>query len=490
MTDTETARLHDEILTGKAEIAKLRDLLTKENKRANQAIDREETAEQAAEEARAELKHAHAALARIRQMADHWEQHLPEVIRTPAVVSALRAALDRVSSAVVAPPTDQTALRDRIADKLTADAYECDGKCGLSERECYDAHPITFSAMAGGTTHVDGSVTAIADAVLAVLPTTDRAAVLRDAIDLAREEAHRLEEEVGIEAARGARCVAYLLRKRLAKEQPLRRLADECPQCGTTGACNGGPCPLRRMADETATTEVVPCVRPEPHPAHSHSGLRKGTAVHGRCPGVPAAGARQSDDPDRIVAYRSRGGRLLRCLAHHPGREAIDSGDFRPVTADELPDGGICTYPTSAGSLSLRCGVDVLIPQPAAGARQDEPVVTVHTAPDLSPAAEDALGALIDVAKQQATEGWRGATEVISDAEVQRLAATGLVGYRQGRGQLLHCLHHKPVPASRWADFHEVTAEDLPDGGICVHPRCGADLLAVQPAAREDGGAR
>src|SRR5690606_9340163 len=120
MTDTETARLHDEILTGKAEIAKLRDLLTKENKRANQAIDREETAEQAAEEAHAELKHAHAALARIRQMADHWEQHLPEVIRTPAVVSALRAALDRVSSAVVAPPTDQTApshragLRDRI----------------------------------------------------------------------------------------------------------------------------------------------------------------------------------------------------------------------------------------------------------------------------------------------------------------------------------------------------------------------------------------
>src|SRR5690606_15760114 len=48
----------------------------------------------------------------------------------------------------------------------------------------------------------------------------------------------------------------------------------------------------------------------------------------------PAAGARQSDDPDRIVAYRSRGGCLLRCLAHHPGREAIGSGDLRPVTAD------------------------------------------------------------------------------------------------------------------------------------------------------------
>ncbi|MET9073909.1 hypothetical protein ABZX95_17415 [Streptomyces sp. NPDC004232] len=35
-----------------------------------------------------------AVLARIRQMADYWEQQLPEVIRTPAVVSALRAAME------------------------------------------------------------------------------------------------------------------------------------------------------------------------------------------------------------------------------------------------------------------------------------------------------------------------------------------------------------------------------------------------------------
>lgn len=48
-----------------------------------------------------------------------------------------------------------------------------------------------------------------------------RAAVLREAIDVAHEEGHRIEAQVGIEAARGARCVAYLLRQRLAKgEQP------------------------------------------------------------------------------------------------------------------------------------------------------------------------------------------------------------------------------------------------------------------------------
>ncbi|MEW2187802.1 hypothetical protein AB0900_31425, partial [Streptomyces cellulosae] len=67
------------------------------------------------------------------------------------VCRAVRDIIDELTPARD-EPADQTALRDRIADKLTADAYECDGKCGLSERECYDTHPITFSAMAGGTT--------------------------------------------------------------------------------------------------------------------------------------------------------------------------------------------------------------------------------------------------------------------------------------------------------------------------------------------------
>lgn len=90
---------------------------------------------------------------------------------------------------------------------------------------------------------------------------------------------------------------------------------------------------------------------------------------------------------------------------------------------------------------------------------------------------------------QPAADGWCGATEIVPDREVQRLAATGLVGYQQDCGRLLHCLHHKPAPASRYVDFQEVTAEDLPDGGICVHPSCGADLLAVQPATgtQQDG---
>ncbi|MEV4863235.1 hypothetical protein [Streptomyces ossamyceticus] len=103
--------------------------------------------------------------------------------------------------------------------------------------------------------------------------------------------------------------------------------------------------------------------------------------------------------------------------------------------------------------------------------------------PDARPGTTDYTVTHRASGEQPAADGWVGAVELVPDREVQRLAATGLVGYRQDRGRLLHCLHHKPVPASRCVDFQEVTADDLPDGGICVHPRCGADLLAVQAAA-------
>jgi hypothetical protein len=48
----------------------------------------------AATERRAERDRLRAVVARVAQMANAWEQQLPEVIRTPAVVSALRAALE------------------------------------------------------------------------------------------------------------------------------------------------------------------------------------------------------------------------------------------------------------------------------------------------------------------------------------------------------------------------------------------------------------
>lgn len=53
-----------------------------------------------------------------------------------------------------------------------------------------------------------------------------RAGVLREAIDVAREEANRLETQGNLDHSRGARCVAYLLRRRLAKE-PAAPLTDQ-----------------------------------------------------------------------------------------------------------------------------------------------------------------------------------------------------------------------------------------------------------------------
>ncbi|MDP5310409.1 hypothetical protein [Streptomyces poriferorum] len=84
-------------------------------------------------------------------------------------------------------------------------------------------------------------------------------------------------------------------------------------------------------------------------------------------------------------------------------------------------------------------------------------------------------------AVQAEAPAWVGATELASDREITAVAATGIVGYQQNQGRLLHCLAHKPAPASRYADFHEVEADDLDDGGICVYHDCGRDLLAAWP---------
>jgi hypothetical protein len=89
-----------------------------------------------------------------------------------------------------------------------------------------------------------------ADVVLAVLPApADRAAVLREAWDVAHEEGSRLEEVAGIEAARGARCVARLLR-RMADE------AQRCPQGCDISRCPCLACEAEQADEEQPATEA------------------------------------------------------------------------------------------------------------------------------------------------------------------------------------------------------------------------------------------
>ena len=78
-------------------------------------------------------------------------------------------------------------LRDRIAAALRDAAYDCDGNCGLDERECDAQHPIQAAVLHFGiVSDVTGDVHALADAVLAtVQPELDR---LRVELEQARQQ--------------------------------------------------------------------------------------------------------------------------------------------------------------------------------------------------------------------------------------------------------------------------------------------------------------
>lgn len=83
--------------------------------------------------------------------------------------------------------------------------------------------------------------------------------------------------------------------------------------------------PADRVA-EAQHPAVVPCMRPTPHPAHSHSGFRKGVVVHGRCPGAdvqppaPAVTDQTTETFDRFETPDERRARW-EDAAHHAGRE-------------------------------------------------------------------------------------------------------------------------------------------------------------------------
>jgi hypothetical protein len=171
-------------------------------------------------------------------------------------------------------PTDQTALRDRIAAAVeqlheTGAVYALGaGEAGriadavlavLPSAADWDAlvreadNQLTAAEAdlaavetALGDTLVPAAREEALAGIAAVLPEpTDRAAVLRAEAD--RIDATRADFPIAVRNG-----ITWATAE-------MRRHAAECPECGTTGACNGGPCPLRRMADETATAETHAC---------------------------------------------------------------------------------------------------------------------------------------------------------------------------------------------------------------------------------------
>ncbi|MCX5253574.1 hypothetical protein OOK27_05225 [Streptomyces canus] len=81
----------------------------------------------AATERREERDRLRAVVARVAQMADAWEQQLPEVIRTPAVVSAIRATLE--------PADDPSRLADEAQQQPDTEAHPAEHKWAA---ELYD----------------------------------------------------------------------------------------------------------------------------------------------------------------------------------------------------------------------------------------------------------------------------------------------------------------------------------------------------------------
>jgi hypothetical protein len=232
-------------------------------------------------------------------------------------------------------PADRAELRDRIAEALAnADGLE------LGETESF---PFLHEGQVSGYRRR-------ADAVLAVLPAPAefefrgtaeiQTAALTEAADWFERDGRSIMRMFGYHAA--------LL---------LRSLADEAPQPETQAAT---------VAAEVVAAMHVPCSFPPcdtgpGEPCDTHERLwAHAEGEHELCgPECPADDAQQHEPG--VVAYRSSGARVLRCLTHAP----VDLTGFTPVTSEDLPDGGICTHPD--------CGVDVLIPQlpeAAEGAQQ------------------------------------------------------------------------------------------------------------------------
>ncbi|MYS72377.1 hypothetical protein GTY88_18405 [Streptomyces sp. SID5926] len=284
MTDqtTETTRLQDEILSLRAELSKLRDLLRSENQRANSAIDRETTAEQAAIEAEQERDRLLAVAARIQQMADAWEERLPETIRTPAVVSALRA-VERVPAAPL-PPVVQSPIREQLLNAIDATfcqtlgfgtpegllaAYEASrtqtvDRAALRDRIAAALKRAPFKELRVDWSAPNGplEITALVDdlagaALAAVLPATTNHDTDTAPAATCSAQYHGPGED------RARLCIRAAQHQRTAHTDEhgfhwsdtvaMYPVADGTFRIGTDVVAG-----LRRVADETAATETIP----------------------------------------------------------------------------------------------------------------------------------------------------------------------------------------------------------------------------------------
>jgi hypothetical protein len=257
----------------------------------------------------------------------------------------LRAEAEDAS--VVVPAADRAALVEAAAQAIR-DAACPGGDCPLTEEECADQRIQPAAWERGVLSEVYGRPEWFADAVLSRLPApADRAAVLREvlaALDAALRDFFEqwADEPRNSPWAHGWKDATEVVRRMAGESAAVDRVAAETPPAET------------QTADVFLSTPCDTCR----HTLNWHRndvGCTVALCVCGRFqqPTGPAVEAQPGKDTEtRIVAYRSNDGRLLYCTGH--AGELFGLG-YTAVTADDLPDGGICTHPD--------CGVDVLIPQ-------------------------------------------------------------------------------------------------------------------------------
>lgn len=272
-----------------------------------------------------------AALARIRQMTDAWEQRLPETIRTETAVEVIRGVLATVVVPVSSPPADQTAdlvkhvtrsifalktpspdgskhyqsgwddgleaaidaARDALVAVLpaTTEHEALWNELHRRDAETDQPHAADTSALrdriaaaivdlynAGAVYALEpGQAELMADAVMAVLPTTNHDTdTSAELASLAVNAGRALQDEkrhYEIACRENTRLRAMVdeygdgagdLTRKLKQVRDLHR--ETCPlvkgevpsgfKCGMCELLDAPAAPLRRVADETAATET------------------------------------------------------------------------------------------------------------------------------------------------------------------------------------------------------------------------------------------
>jgi hypothetical protein len=139
------------VLPAPAEAELRRELAASERIRANADfhLGQEMSRRQLAEKATGRLR---AVVARLRQMTDYWEQQLPDVIRTPAVVSAIRAALEAADdvSRMAGEARDERETQANL-DTLAEDLHHWTDEAQQHDTQEADGDRIVAYQSPGGT---------------------------------------------------------------------------------------------------------------------------------------------------------------------------------------------------------------------------------------------------------------------------------------------------------------------------------------------------